>query len=60
MELHQRVEQLESAARAAGERAFAAGQRIVDCPHRPHTREADLWRRGFANALFGSQMTKRP
>lgn len=60
MELHQRVEQLEHAVRVAGERAFGAGQRMTDCPHRSHTREAELWRRGFANAQLGAQMTKRP
>lgn len=60
MELHDLIAQRESGVREAGQRAFAEGKRVEDCPHRSHTREADLWRRGFANAQFGAQMRKRP
>jgi hypothetical protein len=60
MELHHLVAQRENDARVAGQRAFDEGKTLADCPHRPHTREADLWRRSFANAQFGAQMTKRP
>lgn len=59
MELHDLVAARESEVRNAGQRAFEAGQLIGDCPHRPHTREADLWRRGFANARFGAQIENR-
>lgn len=60
MHVHEIVAQRENDIRGAGQRAFEEGKTIADCPHRAHTREADLWRRGFANALFGAQMTKRP
>jgi hypothetical protein len=60
MELHELVAQRESEMREAGQRAFEEGKGIGDCPHRNHTREADLWRRGFANALFGAQLKLRP
>lgn len=59
MELHERVAALEHDARLAGQQAFAEGKHLNDCPHRPHTREADLWRRGFANAQYGALMAQR-
>jgi ribosome modulation factor len=55
MELHEQIAEIESRARQGGEQAFAAGKRMADCPHQQHTREAELWRRGFANARFGAQ-----
>lgn len=59
MELHDLLAARESDMRVAGQRAFDEGKRIDDCPHRPHTREAELWKRGFANARFGAQMAQR-
>jgi hypothetical protein len=59
MELHHLVAERENDIRLAGQRAFDEGKRIDDCPHRPHTREADLWRRGFANAQYGALMAQR-
>jgi hypothetical protein len=59
MEPHERMAQLEAQARSQGEQAFHAGRRITDCPHREHTREAELWRRAFANARLGAQMNLR-
>lgn len=58
MELHNRVADLEHAARVAGQQAFGEGKAINDCPHRPHTREAELWKRGFANARYGAQLAQ--
>lgn len=58
MELHERVAELEHDARVAGQQAFAEGKRLDDCPHRSHTREAELWKRGFANARYGAQMAQ--
>lgn len=58
MEIHHLVAEREHDARLAGQRAFDEGKRITDCPHRPHTREAELWTRGFANARFGAQMAQ--
>lgn len=60
MELHEHIAAREHDVRLAGQRAHDEGKRLKDCPHRPHTREADLWRRGYANAQFGAQMQKRP
>lgn len=58
MELHRLVAERENDARVAGQRAFDEGKRIEDCPHRPHTREAELWKRGFANARYGAQLAQ--
>lgn len=58
MELHELVAAREAECRDAGQRAFESGQRLEDCPHRAHTREAELWRRGYANAQFGAQIQR--
>jgi hypothetical protein len=60
MQLHVIIAEREEQARLEGQRAFEDGKTVDQCPHRSHTREADLWRRGFANAQFGAQMSKRP
>lgn len=56
MEMHEVVEKRETEVRATGAAAFTQGAKINSCPHAAHTREAELWRRGFANAQFGAQM----
>lgn len=58
MEMHEMIEVRETAVRSDGAAAFIKGAALASCPHAPHTREAELWRRSFANAQFGAQMTQ--
>jgi hypothetical protein len=58
MEKHEIIEMRETAVRSDGAAAFAQGAALKSCPHAPHTREAELWRRGFANAQFGAQASQ--
>lgn len=58
METHVAINQKEAELRQSGQQAFASGRAVHDCPHPPYTREAELWRRGFANACFGAQMAQ--
>lgn len=59
MEKHEQIAQAEDDIRHEGELAFMKGDSIEHCPHRSHTRPAELWRRGFANAQFGAQASKQ-
>lgn len=56
MNMHEMIEAREAAVRSGGAAAFLSGATLQTCPHLPHTREAELWRRSFANAQFGAQM----
>lgn len=59
MEMHEIIDKREAAVRGEGAAAFAQGAAMKSCPHAPHTREAELWRRGFANAQFGAQASQQ-
>lgn len=59
MEKHELIEKMETAVRGDGAAAFVKGVALASCPHAPHTREAELWRRGFANAQFGAQASQQ-
>lgn len=56
MHMHEMIEAKEAAVRSDGAAAFLNGATLQSCPHSPYTREAELWRRSFANAQFGAQM----